>query len=59
MDRPKFINQLQKGRCSGPITVRVVRKWTHYENQGQGPPLFVGLVVADERVIFNLIDLTL
>jgi hypothetical protein len=51
MSQSKFINGLQKGRVSDAIIVRVVRKWTHYENQGQGPPLFVGMVIADAKVL--------
>jgi hypothetical protein len=51
MSQSKFINVLQKGRVSDAIIVRVIRKWTHYENQGQGAPLFVAMVLADAKVL--------
>lgn len=50
MQQPRFLNNLQKGRHAEGITTRVVRKWTHYENMGQGPPLYVGMVLADAKV---------
>ena len=50
MQQPRFLSNLQKGRHAQGITTRVIRKWTHYENMGQGPPLYVGMVLADARV---------
>ncbi|CAD6215410.1 unnamed protein product [Miscanthus lutarioriparius] len=49
MQEPTFLDKLEKGRHSHGIVVRVVRKWVHYENNGQGPPQYVGMVVADAK----------
>jgi len=51
MQEPTFLDKLEKGRHSHGIVVRVVRKWDHYENNGQGPPQYVGMVVADAKVL--------
>jgi len=51
MQEPTFLDKLEKGRHSHGIVVRVVRKWVHYENNGQGPPQYVGMVVADAKVL--------
>lgn len=51
MQEPSFLNNLQKGRHSHGIVVRVIRKWIHYENNGQGPPLYIGMVLADAKVL--------
>ena len=51
MQEPSFLNNLEKGRHSHGIVVRVIRKWIHYENNGQGPPLYVGMVLADAKVL--------
>jgi hypothetical protein len=47
-----YLGKLQKGRFKDPVCVRVMRKWTFKENMGSGQPLYVGLVLADARVIF-------
>ncbi|XP_066321173.1 replication protein A 70 kDa DNA-binding subunit B-like isoform X3 [Miscanthus floridulus] len=49
MQQPRFLSNLQKSHHAQGITTRVIRKWTHYENMGQGPPLYVGMVLADAR----------
>ena len=51
MQEPVFLDKLEKGRHSHAIVVRVVRKWIHYENNGQGPPQYIGMVVADAKVL--------
>jgi hypothetical protein len=50
MSAQKFLKDLEKGRCGHNIIVRVLRKWTHHENLGDGPPLFIGMVLADAKV---------
>nr|CAZ96018.1 conserved hypothetical protein [Saccharum hybrid cultivar] len=49
MQGPKYLSELPKGRCFSPITVRVIRKWTHHDSSGQGVPLYVGMVLADAQ----------
>jgi len=59
MQEPSFLNNLEKGRHSHGIVVRVIRKWIHYENNGQGPPLYVGMVLADAKVLASVFCNTL
>jgi len=55
MQEPVFLDKLEKGRHSHGIVVRVVRKWIHYENNGQGPPQYIGMVVADAKVLILIL----
>lgn len=52
MEDPRIFANLVKGRQSRAVIVRVVRKWTLYQNTGQGAPLHVGMVLVDEEVTF-------
>lgn len=48
--QPSYLGKLEKGRPKVFVSVRVVRKWSFKENFGQGPPLYIGLVLVDTKV---------
>ena len=50
MNQATDLGNLTKGRETRAITVRVIRKWTVREDGDDGPPRFIGVVLADAKV---------
>ncbi|XP_066359594.1 uncharacterized protein [Miscanthus floridulus] len=49
MNQTTDLGNLTKGRETRAITVRVIRKWTVREDGDDGPPWFIGMVLADAK----------